>query len=113
MIIAIAPNGRPKSHPYPEAYDRGRCLVVVIVVLYINRGGIGRHINNLRICRLHLNDGVRHVNDLALIHPFHRCIGGRDYLLGTRLQGARFLGLGSQRLDGVHQVHRLIYESAP
>jgi hypothetical protein len=53
---------------------------------------------------------IGHRDDLSHIRLHHHHVCHRNNLLGVGLKGAGFLGLGAQRLNGIHQLLRLIDE---
>jgi hypothetical protein len=112
VVITIAPHGSAERHPHAKADQGHRRLVVVVMVFNVNdRWIIGRHIDHFRAGRLHLDDRVRHIDNLVFVGSLHDGVGDGHHLLRRRLECAGGLRFAAQRLNGIHEFHWLFQES--
>ena len=124
-----APTADPNSAVVPvtivgkngaDGHGRAKGDQGVIRVVVVDRGrGIHhrrvvlRHIDDLGVGRLHLDDRVGHVDHLLFVDPLDDRVGDDHGLFGGGLQSASHLRLGAERLNGLHELALLGQERLP
>ena len=107
-VTMIVRDDRPPGHANTKRDQWRHRIVYVGWRRIIDRGRIGRHINDLRIGRCYLHDLVRNGHYLGIIGLDHYNVRHGNDLLGCGPKCAGFFCFGTQRLDRVHQLLRLI-----
>ena len=110
MPVAVVRNDQPNGDAHCERERRWRPYINGWRIIIVNRVGIGRNINDLRVGRLDLHNYVGHIDDLLFDGLFDDRVGDDDDLLRCRFQHSRGIRFGAQHLDRIHQLFLLIEE---
>jgi hypothetical protein len=79
--ITVIGEDRAPSHTHAKGDQRRNRVVNIGGRRIVNGGRIARHIDDLRVGRLHLNDLVGDGYDLRHVGLHHHHVGHGDYLL--------------------------------